>query len=71
VSLLRNGVSPRASVTGPMAEVVQRSTQYLSDADLGAMAQFLKELPASHTAPPVPAALKTRRRVGGTRRQAL
>ncbi|WP_431097582.1 c-type cytochrome [Polaromonas aquatica] len=59
VSLLKNGVSPRASVTGPMAEVVQRSTQYLSDADLGAMAQFLKELPASHTAPPQPAAIKT------------
>lgn len=59
VSLLRNGVSPRASVTGPMAEVVQRSTQYLSDADLGAMAQFLKELPAAHTAPPEPAAIKT------------
>jgi mono/diheme cytochrome c family protein len=59
VSLLKNGVSPRASVTGPMAEVVQRSTQYLSDADLGAMAQFLKELPPSHTAPPEPAAIKT------------
>lgn len=59
VALLKNGVSPRASVTGPMAEVVQRSTQYLSDADLGAMAQFLKELPASHTAPPEPAIIKT------------
>ncbi|EJL84016.1 cytochrome c, mono- and diheme variants family [Polaromonas sp. CF318] len=59
VSLLKNGVSPRASVTGPMAEVVQRSTQYLSDADLGAMAQFLKELPPSQTAPPEPAAIKT------------
>lgn len=45
VSLLKNGVSPQASVTGPMGEVVLRSTQYLSDADLGAMAQFLKELP--------------------------
>ncbi len=59
VSLLKNGVSPRASVTGPMAEVVQRSTQYLSDADLGAMAQFLKELPASHAAPPEAASIKT------------
>ena len=51
VSLLKNGVSPRASVTGPMAEVVLRSTQYLSDEDLGAMAQFLKELPAATPAP--------------------
>ena len=44
VSLLKNGVSARASVAGPMAEVVLGSTQYLSDEDLGAMAQFLKEL---------------------------
>ena len=51
VSLLKNGVSPRASVTGPMAEVVLRSTQYLNDDDLGAMAQFLKELPAATPAP--------------------
>lgn len=59
VALLKNGVSPRASVTGPMAEVVQRSTQYLSEADLGAMAQFLKELPPAHTALPEPAAIRT------------
>ena len=59
VNLLKNGVSPRASVTGPMAEVVQRSTQYLSDADLGAMAQFLKELPPSPARPPEPATLRT------------
>ncbi|HAL36841.1 MAG TPA: alcohol dehydrogenase, partial [Polaromonas sp.] len=45
VSLLKNGVSPRASVTGPMAQVVLSSTQYLSNEDLDAMAQFLKELP--------------------------
>ena len=51
VSLLKNGVSPRASVTGPMAEVVLRSTQYLNDDDLGAMAQFLKELPAATPSP--------------------
>ncbi|MES2508507.1 MAG: cytochrome c [Pseudomonadota bacterium] len=46
--LLKTGVSARASVNGPMAEVVQGSTQYLSDEDLGAMAQFLKALPASY-----------------------
>ncbi len=55
VGLLKTGVSPRASVTGPMAEVVLRSTQYLSDADLGAMAQYLKEL-APPPAAPLPAA---------------
>ncbi len=47
-TLLKTGVSARASVNGPMAEVVQGSTQYLTDEDLGAMAQFLKALPASY-----------------------
>ena len=56
VSLFRSGVSPRASVTGPMAEVVQSSTQYLSLEDLGAMAQFLKELPKAAAEPAAKAA---------------
>jgi mono/diheme cytochrome c family protein len=43
--LLGKGVSPRGSVIGPMAEVVFRSTQYLSAADLEAVAVFLKALP--------------------------
>lgn len=45
VALLKDGVSRRASVMGPMAEVVYRSTQHLSDADLQAMAVFLQGLP--------------------------
>jgi mono/diheme cytochrome c family protein len=44
VDLLKKGVSARGSVMGPMAEVVFRSTQYLADDDLGAMAVFLKSL---------------------------
>jgi mono/diheme cytochrome c family protein len=55
VSLLKTGVSPRASVNGPMAEVVLRSTQYLSHEDLSAMAQFLKELPKVKDEPEAPA----------------
>jgi len=43
--LLKTGVSPRATVFGPMAEVVQRSLQYLTDADINAMAVYLKALP--------------------------
>ena len=35
---------------GPMAEVVCRSTQYLTNADLRAMAVYLKALPQSHGA---------------------
>ncbi|HET7795729.1 MAG TPA: cytochrome c, partial [Rhizobacter sp.] len=52
--LLKTGVSPRASVLGPMAEVVGRSTQHLSEADLNAIAVYLKALPPSHAnaAPP-------------------
>lgn len=50
VKLLQTGVSEHASVMGPMAEVVFRSTQHLSTADLTAMATFLKALPQA----PVP-----------------
>jgi mono/diheme cytochrome c family protein len=46
-ALLKTGVSARASVFGPMAEVVQRSLQHLSDPDVAAMATYLKSLPAT------------------------
>ena len=55
VSLLKNGVAPGASVSGPMAEVVLRSTQYLNQQDLGAMAQYLKALSVSNPQPEAPA----------------
>jgi len=45
VALLKTGVSTHASTTGPMAEVVFRSTQYLSQADLEAIAIYLKTMP--------------------------
>ena len=45
--LLKTGISPRATVFGPMAEVVQQSLQHLSDDDVGAMAIYLKSLPAT------------------------
>jgi mono/diheme cytochrome c family protein len=47
VQLLRTGVAPRGAVFGPMAEVVNQSLQYLTEADAGAMAVYLKSLPAS------------------------
>ncbi len=53
--LLKTGVSPRATVFGPMAEVVQQSLQHLSDADAAAMAAYLKSLPATpYEAPEMP-----------------
>ena len=45
VQLLHTGVTARATVIGPMAEVVANSLQYLSPADVGAMAGYLKSLP--------------------------
>jgi mono/diheme cytochrome c family protein len=49
--LLQAGVSARGAVYGPMAEVVYNSLQYLSDADIKAMAVYLKSLPPSGTTP--------------------
>jgi mono/diheme cytochrome c family protein len=45
VTLLKTGIAPSASVAGPMAEVVSKSTQYWSDADLQATAVYLQSLP--------------------------
>ena len=49
--LLKTGVTAGASAMGPMAEVVQHSTQHLSDADLGAIGQYLAAQ-AQPVAPP-------------------
>ncbi len=60
VRLLRTGVAASASVTGPMAEVVLHSTQYLSEPDLTAMAVYLRSL--SRSAPganPAPASSRS------------
>ena len=45
VALLQTGRDPHSAVTGPMGEVVEHSTQYLSEADLHAIASYLKSLP--------------------------
>ena len=51
VALLKSGVAPQGSVIGPMAEVVFRSTQYLTDADARAMALYLQALPQQNAVP--------------------
>ncbi|WP_280156286.1 cytochrome c [Piscinibacter sp. XHJ-5] len=58
VALLKSGVAPKGSVLGPMAEVVYRSTQFLSDTDLQAMAVYLRALPQQQ--PPVDDEVKKR-----------
>jgi mono/diheme cytochrome c family protein len=47
VQLLGTGVAPGAGVTGPMAEVVAQSLQYMTNDDLTAMARYLKSLPGA------------------------
>ncbi len=47
VAYLKSGAAKGQSTTlGPMAEVVHNSLHYLTDADLKAMAEYLKSLPA-------------------------
>ena len=52
MDLLQVGASRRATVYGPMAEVVYNSLQYLSDEDVEAMAVYLKALPQRDSEPP-------------------
>ena len=49
VALFQSGRAGNALVTGPMADVVQHSTQHWSAADLRAMALYLKQLPRTET----------------------
>lgn len=52
VEFLKTGRNDHSAAFGSMADVVGNSTQYLSDADLSAMAEFLKSLsPASSREP--------------------
>jgi len=54
VDLLQVGVSLRATVYGPMAEVVYNSLQYMTDEDAEAMAIYLRTLAPKDSSPPVP-----------------
>lgn len=48
VEYLKTGRTARVAASGVMAEVVGKSTQYLTDQDLMAIAEYLKSLPPSH-----------------------
>lgn len=54
VDYLKVGSNHVAVASGPMAEAVTNSTQYLSDEDLRAIAVYLKAQPASPTKAPQP-----------------
>ena len=66
VELLQTGVSPRATVFGPMAEVVRQSLQHMGTTDVQAMAVYLKSLPG-----PAQAAKKVPRDTSEQARQQL
>ncbi len=50
-NLLQNGMTQKGYVRGPMAEVVYKGTQYLSDADAKSIGVYLKSLGNSPAAP--------------------
>lgn len=54
VELLRTGQNRFATVSGNMADVIHHSTQYFSDADLVAIATYLKSLPPAKGELPMP-----------------
>jgi mono/diheme cytochrome c family protein len=56
--LMQVGVSQRATVYGPMAEVVYNSLQYLTDDDAMAMAVYLKSLAPGGAEPEVPSSAR-------------
>jgi mono/diheme cytochrome c family protein len=58
---LKTGHSARAAAFGPMSEVVTNSTSHLTDADLRAIAVYLKSLPPqTHETPAMPSAERLR-----------
>jgi mono/diheme cytochrome c family protein len=48
VRYLRTGANAKAAATGPMAEVIEHSTQHLSDADLRAIGVYLRSVPGGN-----------------------
>ena len=55
IEYLKTGAGERGAAFGPMAEVVYKSLQHLTETDLAAMAEYLKALPPT-PAPPAASA---------------
>lgn len=60
-TLLATGVSKRTAFTGPMAEVVLHSLQYLTEPDIRAIVEYLRTLPAAAPAAPSRRVLRAER----------
>ena len=54
VAYLKNGHNASSASTGIMAEEISLSSSHMTDADLTAIATFLKSLPGQTTSPPAP-----------------
>lgn len=67
VDFLAGGASARGIAQGPMAEVVLGSTQHLSDADLRAMAEYLRALAPPQARRDAPTAVAAERLASGGR----
>ncbi len=59
VTFLKSGITDSTAAFGDMAEVVQHSTQYLTDDDLTAIARYLKSLLGNQEQPAVSAGAHT------------
>ncbi|WP_442965510.1 cytochrome c [Ralstonia sp. A12] len=57
VDFLKTGANTHATAFGPMTEVVNHSTQWMTDRDLAAMARYLKSLPAAGASAVPPGAI--------------
>ena len=51
VEYLKSGSNAKSAAAGPMVDVIKNSTRFLTDADLEAMAAYLKNVPAQEAEP--------------------
>ncbi|MDR6290148.1 mono/diheme cytochrome c family protein [Inquilinus ginsengisoli] len=65
VEYLKTGRNERVAASGPMAEVVALSTSRMTDADLAAIATYLKDQPGAGATGPRPLAATDKRMVAG------
>ena len=56
VRILKTGLNRFATISGSMVEVIHNSTQYFTDADLTAIATYMKSLPPGRSEVPMPPA---------------
>jgi len=61
VEYLKTGSNARSAAAGPMTDVIKNSTRFLSDGDLQAMAEYLKDMPAEKGKSDAPLSEKDKR----------